>query len=172
MAASSFDSVLVLVCGLPAAGKTTLVKRLVNNGSTASRLYERISFDDIYEHAAANDEDREFDPDKWKASQQAMVLRVTERLEQQSATTREKETTQQLVLLVDDNFQYRSLRKRFFQLAVQRKKPVPAVHSTEESTVTNMSLVTCSGLRLCGAARERRDRTMPRTEQFSGNQRE
>ncbi|KAE8895858.1 hypothetical protein PF005_g2212 [Phytophthora fragariae] len=122
MAASSFDSILVLVCGLPAAGKTTLVKQLVDNGNNESRLYERISFDDLYDQMAAADEDckpSEFDPDKWKASQQAMVLHVTTRLEQQSASIRENGTTQQLVLLVDDNFQYRSLRKRFFHLAVQ-----------------------------------------------------
>ncbi|KAG6590682.1 L-seryl-tRNA(Sec) kinase [Phytophthora cinnamomi] len=118
----SCDAILVLVCGLPAAGKTTLVKHLVNTGNTASRLYERISFDDVYEEMVGNDGDgkaSEFNPGKWKESQQAMVARVTERLEDQSASASDNGTTQQLVLLVDDNFQYRSQRKRFFHLAAQ-----------------------------------------------------
>ncbi|GMF16891.1 unnamed protein product [Phytophthora fragariaefolia] len=120
MVGSLIDPILVLVCGLPAAGKTTLAKHFVERGSTGTRLYERISFDDLYEQVAVDGRKQsEFDPNRWKASQQAMVVRVGKRLEQQSALVRDNRATQQLVLLVDDNFQYRSLRKRFFHLAVK-----------------------------------------------------
>eukprot|EP00644_Phytophthora_capsici_P004152 jgi/Phyca11/109662/e_gw1.17.588.1 len=101
MAANSCVAVLVLVCGLPGAGKTTLVKQLVATAcSISSRLHERISFDDLYEqHVTAEGKPGEFDPEKWKMCQQDMLKR--------------------LVLLVDDNFQYRSLRKRFFHLTAK-----------------------------------------------------
>jgi tRNA uridine 5-carbamoylmethylation protein Kti12 len=120
MAASPRDAVLVLVCGLPAAGKTTLVKRLVASSDTRSRLYERVSFDDLFEDAGCKPV--EFDPERWKACQQEMAVRVSQRIEEQTTSATGNATTQQLVLLVDDNFQYRSLRKRFFNLATEREE--------------------------------------------------
>ncbi|KAH7476665.1 L-seryl-tRNA(Sec) kinase [Phytophthora ramorum] len=122
MSGSSWDAVLVLVCGLPAAGKTTLVKHLVARGSVSTRLYERISLDDLYEQVMVGGEDckpTDFDPDKWKACQQEMVARVGKRLKQHEAPPITNDAAQQLVVLVDDNFQYRSLRKRFFHLATK-----------------------------------------------------
>ncbi|KAF4324230.1 hypothetical protein JM18_000822 [Phytophthora kernoviae] len=119
MAGSSCTAVIVLMCGLPAAGKTTLAKHFTSSGNTPTRLYERISFDDLYEQAvnyAAESKTSEFNPDIWQTCQQEMVVRVTKRIEQQSAFITSN-PMQQLVLLVDDNFQYQSLRKRFFHLA-------------------------------------------------------
>ncbi|RLN66772.1 hypothetical protein BBJ29_000050 [Phytophthora kernoviae] len=119
MAGGSCAAVIVLMCGLPAAGKTTLAKHFTSSGSTPTRLYERISFDDLYEQAvnhAAEGKTSEFNPDIWQTCQQEMVVRVTKRIEQQSAFITSS-PMQQLVLLVDDNFQYQSLRKRFFHLA-------------------------------------------------------
>ncbi|KAL3668179.1 hypothetical protein V7S43_007040 [Phytophthora oleae] len=50
--------------------------------------------------------------------QQEMLLRVSKRLKRQNDSSRPNQSTQ-LVLLVDDNFQYRSLRKRCFRLATE-----------------------------------------------------
>ncbi|KUF99253.1 hypothetical protein AM588_10011300 [Phytophthora nicotianae] len=69
MAGRLCDAVLVLVSGLPAAGKTTLAKHLAAHSSTPSRLYERISFDDLYDQMASEDtssKPAEFDPEQWK----------------------------------------------------------------------------------------------------------
>ncbi|ETP19171.1 hypothetical protein F441_06726 [Phytophthora nicotianae CJ01A1] len=122
MAGRLCDAVLVLVSGLPAAGKTTLAKHLAAHSSTPSRLYERISFDDLYDQMASEDtssKPAEFDPEQWKVCQRDMVVRVTRRLEELKASDTSKAATPQLVLLVDDNFQYRSQRKRFFQLSTE-----------------------------------------------------
>ncbi|ETP47099.1 hypothetical protein F442_06759 [Phytophthora nicotianae P10297] len=122
MAGRLCDAVFVLVSGLPAAGKTTLAKHLAAHSSTPSRLYERISFDDLYDQMASEDtssKPAEFDPEQWKACQRDMVVRVTRRLEELKASDMSKAATPQLVLLVDDNFQYRSQRKRFFQLSTE-----------------------------------------------------
>ena len=122
MSGSLCDAVLVLVCGLPAAGKTTLVKQLVASGNTSSRLYERLSLDDLHEQQAIDDgisKPAEFDPNIWKASQHEMVLRVRNRLIENASAAR-GESRIQLVLLVDDNFPYRSQRKRYFHLATER----------------------------------------------------
>jgi tRNA uridine 5-carbamoylmethylation protein Kti12 len=136
------SAVLLLICGLPAAGKTTLVKQLVAKSSAPSRLYERISFDDLYERLVAEDASTEFDPEKWKTCQQAMVVRVSTRLGQHNtAEVIGSGVMQQLVLLVDDSFQYRSLRKRFFHLATERE--ARAFIFKTSITVTDIVLVTC-----------------------------
>ena len=125
MCGSSSNAVLVLVCGLPAAGKTTLVKQLVATRNTSSSLvYERMSFDDLYyEHQVSgigiSSKPSEFDGGTWKTSQQEMVRRASERL-QEHASTETDGLKRQLVLLVDDNFPYRSQRKRYFHLATDR----------------------------------------------------
>ncbi|CAI5734387.1 unnamed protein product [Hyaloperonospora brassicae] len=121
MCGSSSNAVLVLVCGLPAAGKTTLVKQLVATRTTwPSLIYERMSFDDLYEHQVSeigiSSQPSEFDAGAWKTSQQEMVRRASERL-QEHASTKTDESKRRLVLLVDDNFPYRSQRKRYFHLA-------------------------------------------------------
>ncbi|RLN74969.1 hypothetical protein BBJ28_00009527 [Nothophytophthora sp. Chile5] len=126
MAASAPPSVLVLLCGLPAAGKTTLARRFTAAGSSSTRRFDRISFDDLY-YASSTSKTGilpvDFDPERWKSCQKEMARRVRRCVEQQrtAAGTTDKaiaeDERQQLVLLIDDNFQYRSLRKRFFQLA-------------------------------------------------------
>lgn len=168
MSGSSSETVLVLVCGLPAAGKTTLVKHLEASSSTPSRLYERISLDDLYGQQvvdSAGSEPVEFDPGTWKASQRDMVERVSKRLEEHNASARSNGTTLQLVLLVDDIFQYRSLRKRFFHLATQCKTSLSI--RLDSCTVTDMSLVTCSELRLWSSVREGTSSNLPSTECWS-----
>ncbi|KAF4042261.1 ATPase family associated domain-containing protein 33 [Phytophthora infestans] len=119
MAGRSCDAVLVLMSGLPGAGKTTLVKHLVASSTTLSRLYERISFDDLYEQMATSTV--EFDPDQWKYCQQEMMVQVSRRIKELlKIPVGDTGSASQLVLLVDDNFQYRSQRKRFYQLAVEQ----------------------------------------------------
>lgn len=121
------EPTLVLVCGLPGAGKSTLAAKLVAETVEDRLVCERITFDDLFQQwrgQAEADADVDFDPSQWKACQGEMATRVRVRLaqwrQQQAASDRGEK---QLVLLVDDNFPYRSQRKRFFQLAADGKSP-------------------------------------------------
>lgn len=110
---------LVLVCGLPGAGKSTLVRALVE-ASTSEQVREWVAFDDLFERFGGYAST--FNPAEWKKCQIEMVSRVQSRLMHWKETS-SRETSvrcRNQVLFVDDNFQYRSQRKRFFHLACQR----------------------------------------------------
>ncbi|GLD93113.1 hypothetical protein PINS_up001705 [Pythium insidiosum] len=127
------DATILLVCGLPGAGKTTLLRSLttaVHDGSMdtlpsspsppslSSFHVETICFDELFA-AESRPNAAVFDPSQWKQTQELMVQHV-ERL-----VVRHRDDPQadsrRLVLLVDDNFPYRSQRKRFFRLAQQAR---------------------------------------------------
>lgn len=120
------DAVLLLVCGLPGAGKSTLAHHVAATAHASPALHSRqcvielLSFDELFVHAASSDNDSKFDPAVWKQCQRLMAERV--RAWHHSALTHQQSdaSRRQLVLLVDDNFQYRSLRKRFAHLAAER----------------------------------------------------
>lgn len=112
---------LLLVCGLPGAGKTTLARRaaeqqaVVASAAASDWRLQRLSFDDLF-RADTVDGD-EFDPVMWKRCQREMAERV--RSSQAQAQESSTASGQRVVLLVDDNFQLRSLRKRFARLATE-----------------------------------------------------
>lgn len=165
MSDGSSDAILVLVCGLPAAGKTTLVKHLVTTCNTSStRLYQGISLDDLYEQQSENGDTRstEFDPSTWKTCQKEIVLRVAKCIKDYMST-RCSESTHQLVMLIDDNFQYRSQRKRFFHVATNGTVFLFSLR-VGTPTVAYMSLLMCSELRIWLAVREHPRSNVPRTK--------
>jgi predicted kinase len=118
------EPMLVLVCGLPGAGKSSLVAALASERNGERLECERISFDDLFrqQRRPTTDADGEFDPEQWKRSQGEMAARVCVQLaqwqQQQPATGTD---AKRFVLLVDDNFALRSQRKRFAQLAADGK---------------------------------------------------
>ncbi|TMW63368.1 hypothetical protein Poli38472_002309 [Pythium oligandrum] len=119
---------VVLVCGLPGAGKTTLVRRFIEaqaDDPDTSVCYETICFDELFLNAY--DAAAPFDPAQWKAVQQKMTAMITTQVTDESAET-ESYRPSRLVLLVDDNFPYRSQRKRFFQIAKAAKCGFGIVH--------------------------------------------
>lgn len=108
---------LWLICGLPGAGKTTLAKRIVDMAreyNSVGLLVDRLSFDD---HFTQQQDALEFDPVAWKLSQRRMAQRVKAQL--QSAEQLDGDSDNNTVLLVDDNMQLQSMRKRFFQIALE-----------------------------------------------------
>ncbi|TYZ61428.1 hypothetical protein PybrP1_005442 [[Pythium] brassicae (nom. inval.)] len=107
--------VLVLLCGLPGAGKTSLARTLERHAGAdrqADCRVQRLSFDDLFR---AESQDAAFEPMLWKHCQGEMATRVREW--RAAHASKALNASERLVLLVDDNFQYRSLRKRFARLA-------------------------------------------------------
>ncbi|KAF1330069.1 L-seryl-trna kinase, partial [Globisporangium splendens] len=133
------EAVLIVLCGLPGAGKTTLASRLACSTShfdaapgdcLMRRLQcERLSFDDLFAASSSSTSQTDFDPALWKHYQREMMTRVkawrkahegaNAKTTAQDGGLSSSEEEHLLVLLVDDNFQFRSLRKRFYQLACE-----------------------------------------------------
>lgn len=104
-----------LICGLPGAGKTTLAKRMVEMARDCDSVDLRvdfISFDDLFTQPQ---DALEFDPVAWKQCQRRMAQRVKAQL--QAVEQHDGDSGEDTVLLVDDNMQLRSMRKRFFYVA-------------------------------------------------------
>ncbi|KAJ0409749.1 hypothetical protein ATCC90586_001062 [Pythium insidiosum] len=124
---------IVLVCGLPGAGKTTLVRSPATSGhgfasATAAidaaeqtptpplfcgARVEVLCFDDMF--AAESSGAAAFDPLGWKRTQERMIDHAQRRI--LAHHTAPSPGGGRLVLFIDDNFPLRSQRKRFFRLA-------------------------------------------------------
>ena len=142
--ASTPRTVLVLFCGLPAAGKSTLARNLLRDGPSRLRTglgvpsvrVWHLSFDAILavlNKRTVGSEDAAFSPERWHEAR-ALVLsavrafamggpdRIDLRETVPSVTYADSDETSAPrdgvnVLLLDDNMQYRSMRRAYYQVA-------------------------------------------------------
>ena len=129
------NALVLLVCGLPATGKTTLCTELAHESRWrdlslrhAEVTVHHLCFDAVErrllrESGNNNSTGSElgFDPDIWKQARTDIIRTATQILQSSchdehddSAGEKPKKS---FVLVVDDNFYFRSMRKPWFQLA-------------------------------------------------------
>jgi tRNA uridine 5-carbamoylmethylation protein Kti12 len=131
------DATIILLCGLPGAGKSTFADQIIElNSSTVANALglgatphlrcECVRFDDLYTTARKNSDTDAFDPLHWKTTQDEMLGHVKARL----LRHREGDASNVvLVLLLDDTFHYRSMRKRFFHFAADGEHALLAIET-------------------------------------------
>ncbi|KAF0684416.1 Aste57867_23599 [Aphanomyces stellatus] len=112
---------VLVLCGLPGGGKSTLSRRFAAHFCTYS--VECFCYDDLFVDAAASSPDQPFRPDEWRA----LRASVLEKLDQRLLALQDTTSTQH-ILVLDDNMYYRSMRKRVFRLALQRQASFGQVH--------------------------------------------
>lgn len=106
---------LVLVCGLPGCGKSSFCKALVARLEEEPDLLGRkaevhhICYDNI--ETELRSVNSEFDPSSWQAARARAAEVVRERLYTKCARN--------MILLLDDNMYYRSMRKHWYHFAQQ-----------------------------------------------------
>ena len=118
-------TVAVLI-GLPGCGKSTCARALCGGTSDVGAVSTACYSFDVYEAAALQDARTQmtgskasagdasaFDPAIWREARERVYNEVEARIRGHM----EKSTSKHLVVLLDDNFYLRSMRKRFFQLA-------------------------------------------------------
>lgn len=142
---------LALLCGLPAAGKSTLARRVLQDGPSelASRCggggsvrVQHICFDDIHAELQAERGAVGFDPALWRESRERAFAQACAAVEDCSARAdvwesggvgccsgevggevsgSEAQTTcasrTRVLVLLDDNMHYRSMRRAYYRLA-------------------------------------------------------
>ncbi|KAK9817333.1 hypothetical protein WJX74_010665 [Apatococcus lobatus] len=103
---------LLLLCGLPASGKSTLSRALQDFCSQQEQhtRCQVLSTDNAQAELSGGED---FNAKLWKAARRG-VLQQTECL---LRTAFGAATHTRLLLIVDDNMQYRSMRREFFQVA-------------------------------------------------------
>ncbi|CAM9193386.1 unnamed protein product [Chrysoparadoxa australica] len=95
-------AVLVSLCGLPASGKSTFCRNVVKEVEDA----RHICFDGYLQ------DDTVFDPSKWKKARQKALEGALSHAEERGA-----------IILLDDNMQYRSMRREVWAMARDIQAP-------------------------------------------------
>ncbi|KAL1499903.1 hypothetical protein AB1Y20_012586 [Prymnesium parvum] len=107
--------VLVLLCGLPAAGKSSLAAWVVAHARELARRLRRgvtvrhVSFDAVMAAVEAEAGAAEFDPALWHEARERVRRARTARWGRGAPRLE--------VVLLDDNMHYRSMRRAYYQLA-------------------------------------------------------
>eukprot|EP00927_Polykrikos_kofoidii_P074270 TRINITY_DN70256_c0_g1_i1.p1 TRINITY_DN70256_c0_g1~~TRINITY_DN70256_c0_g1_i1.p1 ORF type:complete len:373 (+),score=55.52 TRINITY_DN70256_c0_g1_i1:127-1245(+) len=113
---------LLLVCGLPGCGKTSFCRAIVEKFASlrqASFDCQHVCYDDLEVEcrvALSNSGDK-FDPAAWRLSRKKAVDVVRECVTKRS----NDRTTSRLVLILDDNMYYRSMRRNWYHLAIENR---------------------------------------------------
>ncbi|CAJ1365384.1 unnamed protein product [Effrenium voratum] len=106
-------SCLLLVCGLPGCGKSTFCKELVARGGEESwqgtSRWIHFCYDEV-ERTLRTDESQ-FDPETWQAARAKISGDVAALLDNSDG---------RIVIVLDDNMYYRSMRKRWYHLCRDR----------------------------------------------------
>lgn len=103
------DTCLLLVCGLPGCGKSTFCRELL---ARASREPQLLGFTAVWHYLSYDAMEAElrgaasFTPECWQAARQRVVEAVSNLLTTQNEG--------HMVILLDDNMYYRSMRKQWF----------------------------------------------------------
>ena len=112
------NGVVVLLVGLPACGKSTLAARLETSANTQVK---RISLDEVQaELVAAGDKDG---VEAWHESKKLALERTRAFL---TAPATDNEAAR--IVVVDDTFEYNSMRKVYYQLARELQVGYVEVH--------------------------------------------
>ena len=98
------NRLVLLLAGLPACGKSTLCNRLVSELETSCSVHVQ-NYDEIL-----HNEFKQFTPQAWKQTRELVQERTRQLIENHSNTDRP------LVIVLDDNFYYQSMRNHFVQL--------------------------------------------------------
>lgn len=107
---------VICVMGLPGSGKTTISERLkaisLNPGSghmlgaSSSLIVNHISFDDIEIRERRNQ--KYFEPEAWRKAREIALCQLSTFRTHHSASNENE-----ILVILDDNFYYKSMRKRF-----------------------------------------------------------
>jgi tRNA uridine 5-carbamoylmethylation protein Kti12 len=102
---------IVCCCGLPATGKTSFCREAVKEANGRGYRATHVCFDEVASSACGHGS--RFDPEEWKKGRRSALATVAK-----LARTEDGKKCP-VLLLVDDNMQYRSMRHEIMRIACQ-----------------------------------------------------
>jgi len=116
------SATVILMGGLPASGKSTLARRLVAAFSGDEKGTERRAIHleyDAFEDSIAAQKSEQQSPEAWNQARRATVTQLEDHLRNQFASSNDKDPP--LLILMDDNFHLRGMRKQIHRLLLNFK---------------------------------------------------
>lgn len=110
--AAGDEALLVVLCGLPASGKSTLAKALAHHAESSGVRAVCVHFDDW--ERARQDADGGFDPVAWKAARGRGMEAARAALQRDQKNNR---GSSNVVVVLDDTMHYTSMRLQCWRLA-------------------------------------------------------
>mmetsp|Transcript_40554 Transcript_40554/g.87497 ORF Transcript_40554/g.87497 Transcript_40554/m.87497 type:complete len:737 (+) Transcript_40554:3-2213(+) len=122
---------LLLLCGLPACGKSSLARALMDIAASDSSLFGapdstiewvHLCYDEVELNcrSASGASADVFDAGMWQEARGRVVKTATEKvMTYKEHQAKRDQSSKQLVLLLDDNMYYRSMRKSWFHFALE-----------------------------------------------------
>lgn len=122
----------VVLCGVPAAGKSTLAVGLERAAGAGGIACLRVSFDEVVAAGATESEPPpDFDPVEWRRERVVALGQVEAALQKGGASAGlalPGAGSPGLVVIVDDNMFYRSMRRVIFRMCRQHASAFLVVH--------------------------------------------
>lgn len=100
------QTLIALMCGLPASGKSTIVRQLCTRFAGSGVRCEPIIFDRVL---GGELDGAPWSPDAWKAARCTLMKACVDVVQKRSAD--------RLLVMVEDNFHLRSMRREYFKVA-------------------------------------------------------
>lgn len=113
---SKRKTTVILFCGLPASGKSTLARQLVNEYDGRALHLEYDALEDSIVALQTEEERRE----AWNQAREVAIRQLEDHLRNNEATTEDDDPSPR-VILMDDNFHLRGMRKQIHRMLLNHK---------------------------------------------------
>jgi len=116
---------ILLLCGLPGSGKTTLSRQLAKTMRTNGIPTEVLRFDAHEKKAYEESKTSKFEPESWKRAREACFRALRDAMDEDEE---DEEERKQRCVILDDTMHYKSMRREAYRYAREFRAAFVVVH--------------------------------------------
>ena len=117
---------MLLLCGLPGSGKTTLSRQLARTMRTNGIPTEVLRFDLHEKKAYERSKTSKFEPESWKSAREACFRALRDVMDEEEEE--EEERKRHRCVILDDTMHYKSMRREAYRYAREFRAAFVVVH--------------------------------------------
>jgi tRNA uridine 5-carbamoylmethylation protein Kti12 len=117
---------MLLLCGLPGSGKTTLSRQLARTMRTNGIPTEVLRFDAHEKKAYERTKTSKFEPESWKSAREACFRALRDVMDEDEEE--EEERKRHRCVILDDTMHYKSMRREAYRYAREFRAAFVVVH--------------------------------------------